>query len=183
MRIKRIISYCKTRLPWIYLWHLFIFIGLFVFCRIALRPMLETSPPAFICDLQNTMVGIEAKLIYSIMSFFNLSKSLSLAMITFTNDNAIVVLWGCSGIRPLVTTFIIFLFVPGPWRQRLWFIPLTLVVMGLLVLLHLLILSLFTALNPGLYNFAHQWITKIMVWGTLFLMWLFWEEIIRRNKI
>ena len=176
MQIHRIISLAKAKIPWIYLWHLAVFIALFVICRIVLRPVLETNPTRLICDLQNVMVGVEAKLIFSIMGIFNLSKSISFATITFTNEHAIEVLWGCSGLRPLVTTFIIFLFVPGPCRKRIWYIPGTLVVMSLLVLLHLFILSLFIALKPELYHFAHEWITKLMVYGTMFFMWLFWEE-------
>jgi exosortase/archaeosortase family protein len=182
MQIEELISYCKTRLPWTYFWHLSIFIGLFVISRMVLLPMLETSPSPYICRMQDALVGLEAKLIYSTMNIFGLSKSLSGATVTFANDYSLQVLWGCSGIRPLVTTFIIFLFVPGPSGQRFWFIPMALVVMCILVLLHLMILSLFIAQRPGLYDFAHEWITKSMVYGTLFVMWLFWEEIIRRKN-
>jgi exosortase/archaeosortase family protein len=182
MRIEELISYCKTRLPWTYFWHLSIFIGLFVVSRMVLLPMLETSPAPFISRMQDALVGLEAKLIYATLNLFGLSKSISIATVTFTNDHALQVLWGCSGIRPLVTTLIIFLFVPGPLNKKLWFIPMALIVMCILVILHLLILSLFIAQKPGLYNFAHEWITKSMVYGTLFIMWLFWEEIIRRKN-
>jgi len=182
MRIEEFFTYCKTLLPWGYFWHLSIFIGLFIISRMVLLPVLETSPVAFICGMQDALVGMEAKLIYSAMNIFGLSQSLDVSTVTFTNGHAIKVLWGCSGIRPLVTVFIIFLFVPGPGRQKLWFIPMALVVMSVLVILHLLILSLFIAQKPDLYDFAHEWITKSMIYGTIFLMWLFWEEIIRRKN-
>ena len=119
------------------------------------------------------------------------------------------IVWGCVGIKLLLMfSFIIILYF-GPIKKKLWFIPVSLIVLNIINIIRLTIICFvtkepfpewFIGVNEW-YNdrtwvnntetfslfykdwfnlFHHDIFTWIYYDGILFLMWLFWEE--RFNK-
>ena len=154
-----------------------LFIGIFIFTHFLFLDLFDKGKYPVIVDVQNTLVNFESKMIYKTLDFFGYSKSVYKATITYTNQASLAVLWGCSGLRTFAQVFFIFLFLPGQWKIKLWFIPSAICVTCFLVAIHLLSLSFILALKPDFFDFAHKYLTKIIIFGGMFFMWVYWEKL------
>ena len=177
LQIRQFIAKNRNQLPWRSLWHFTLFIGIFILTRFIFLDLFEKGKYPMIVDIQNALVNFEAKMIYTVMKIFKFVNTVSDATITFSNSKTFQVMWGCSGLRPFAQVFIIFLFLPGRWKIKLWFIPSALGVTCFLVAIHLLSLSFIFALKPDFFDFAHKYLTKIVVFGGMFFMWVYWEHL------
>jgi len=181
LQIQKIVDKYKSQIPWRALWHFTLFIGIFIITRFIFLELFETGKYQGIVEIQNALVQFEAKFIYNTLDLFGLSKSLANATMTFANNYSLRIFWGCSGLRTFAQVFIIFLLLPGQWKQKLWFIPSAIVVTSMMVALHLLILSFIIALHPGFFDFAHKYLTKILIYGAMFIMWILWEKLTKKH--
>lgn len=129
------------------------------------------------------------------------------SLLYFTNETSMKfsVIWECTGIRQVVMfAFLIGLYF-GPWKKKLWFIPLTLLILHVINLLRIVAVILiakddfptwFISFNEWYngvrwddsletyYEFYEDWFqffhADIFRWlyynGVIFLLWLWWEE-------
>jgi exosortase/archaeosortase family protein len=128
------------------------------------------------------LTHLEAKITYGFISIFGLTKKVDGVLVYFTSGMIMRVEPGCSGFGEMFKALIIFIFYPGPWKKKLWFLPSTVLFIFFAALIHLALLGLVLALDPPLYEFAHSWITRIIFYGMFFLMWIAWEERIRGKQ-
>jgi len=177
VQIQQFIVKYRNQLPWRSLWHFTLFIGMFILTRFILLDLFEKGKYPVIVEIQNSLVYFEAKMIYKSVELFGYARSVSNATITFTNNQSMKVLWGCSGLRTFAQVFFIFLLLPGQWKIKLWFIPSAIGITSILVAIHLLSLSFIMALKPGFFDFAHHNLTKILIFGGMFFMWVYWEKL------
>lgn len=80
----------------------------------------------------------------------------------------------CNGLElfALFTGFV--LAYPGPWKRKLWFIPLGLVVIHFLNVIRVVALSLIDYHAPEYLEFNHTYTFTIFVYGCVFLLWMLW---------
>ncbi|MBK5723124.1 archaeosortase/exosortase family protein [Dysgonomonas sp. Marseille-P4677] len=127
----------------------------------------------------------------------------------FENSIYIDIIWGCTGLKQFFMFTFIMLFYFGPAKKKLWFIPLSLFILLLINILRLAIIILivkdpfpewFIPINEWYNNctwentkecyfkFYEDWFNvfhrDIFVWiyydGVIFVLWLIWEEKIRK---
>lgn len=80
----------------------------------------------------------------------------------------------CDGI-PLFAVFAIFIIAfPGPWRQKLWFIPLGILLIHLLNAVRVAALCIVVTISYDWLNFNHDYTFYIVVYGAVFLLWVLW---------
>ena len=182
MGVRIFLSIYKTIVSKQIIWHFFIFIGIFILTRFIFLDLYEKGKYPYINQLQNAIVQYEAVVISKTLSIVQLSKSVSGTEITFSNNHTLEIFWGCSGLRTLTQVFYIFLILPGPWIKKVWYIPVALFITAITVYIHLLVLSLIIALHPDYFDFAHKYLTKIIVFGAMFLMWVYWEHLIKNKN-
>jgi exosortase/archaeosortase family protein len=127
----------------------------------------------------------------------------------YTGSIPIEIVWGCTGLKQLfMFTFILACYY-GPLKKKLWYIPLSLVILAFINILRLSIIFLiikdpfpewFISFNEWhndriwentrecYYQFYNDWynlfhkdiFTLIYYDGVIFILWLFWEEKIRK---
>lgn len=115
------------------------------------------------------------------------------------------IIWGCTGLKQLIMFVFIMIFYFGPIKKKLWFIPLSLIILAGINILRLAIISVivkdpfpewFIGINEW-YNdrtwvntaechkqFYIDWFNvfhrDVFTWlyydGVILLMWLLWEE-------
>ena len=80
----------------------------------------------------------------------------------------------CNGI-PLFAVFtIVISCFPGPWKTKLWYIPIGILFIHLINIIRLAILSIIVFYSPDSLDFNHTYTFQILVYGLMFLLWIRW---------
>ena len=134
----------------------------------------------FGCDISAPFVWMSehiASVVYLFLQWFGYDvERIGDTIVRFANGNGARIVWSCTGIKQSYIFFCIILFSRGPWKHKLWFIPL-----GILVCYVVNIISI-TGLNMVIYNhrewfdFLHEHLFKYLFYAILFLLWMWWEE-------
>lgn len=130
-------------------------------------------------------------------------------IIQFKNSIPIEIVWGCTGLKQVFMFAFIIAFYYGPTRKKLWYIPLSLIILIIVNILRLTIIFLiirnpfpewFITINEWYNNrtwtntkenyilFYKDWFNvfhrDIFTWlyydGIIFILWLIWEEKINK---
>jgi len=116
-------------------------------------------PSAWIVD---NILGIETKSIERILYF--------------SNGSSVEVNGTCSGLKQFYQWTILMVLFPGPWKKKLWFIPMGIVVIHIVNVLRLVILDVIMNWDPQVWYFSHDWILRPFFYVVIFAMWMVWEE-------
>ncbi len=127
----------------------------------------------------------------------------------FSGSLPIEIVWGCTGMKQLFLFTFILIFYFGPWKKKLWYIPLCMLILVFINILRLSTIFFiirepfpewFITVNEWYnghtwyntrevyYQFYRDWynlfhrdvFTYIYYDGVIFILWLIWEEKIRR---
>jgi exosortase/archaeosortase family protein len=63
---------------------------------------------------------------------------------------------------------------PANWKEKLWFIPLGLLIIYISNLFRIVLLVLIKIHFPGSLNFNHKYTFTVLVYGIIFLLWMIW---------
>ncbi len=102
--------------------------------------------------------------------------------ICFYNGHRICVVWGCTPIKQSFIFFCIMAVTPGPWRKKLWYIPLGLVLVYLFNILRITIISMVVEEHPEYFELMHEKIMKYVFYAFIFMIWVYWEEKINKKS-
>lgn len=96
--------------------------------------------------------------------------------IHFSNGKALVVAESCSGLKQFFQVGVLFLVYPGTWIHKLWYIPLSFIVIHLTNILRVVALSLWMAYDIPFWDFAHDWLMRPSYYVVIFALWYFWNN-------
>ncbi|MBE0646700.1 MAG: exosortase/archaeosortase family protein [Bacteroidales bacterium] len=80
----------------------------------------------------------------------------------------------CSGLKQFFQIAILFILFPGPWKHKLWYIPVSILIIHGVNILRIVILSVILVHQPESWNFAHDWILRPFFYVIIFTEWLVW---------
>lgn len=129
----------------------------------------------------------------------------------FTGSIPIEIVWGCTGVKQLFMFSFILICYYGPWKKKLWYIPMCLFLLVFINILRLSIIFIiirepfpewFIGVNEwynghtwyntrdSYYQFYRDWynlfhrdiLTFIYYDGVIFILWLIWEEKFRKSS-
>ena len=101
----------------------------------------------------------------------------------FSNGGKIWINFGCSGLKLMFQVTVLFLLFPGPWKHKLWYIPLGWLLMHLANLFRIVSLSVIVLWKPEYWDFSHDWILRPFFYLIIFGMWVIWVEKFRNGKL
>lgn len=93
-----------------------------------------------------------------------------------SNNTSMLILNGCSGLKEMAMYLFIMLLFPGPWKAKLWFIPLSLMIIFAIVILRVVALFMLLDYHPAYYLLFHNFLLNYIFFGIFFLLWLFWVK-------
>lgn len=102
--------------------------------------------------------------------------------IYFSNNGYINVNGSCSGLKQFYQWIFLMILFPGPWKKKLWFIPLGLLIIHFTNILRIVILSIILMNWPDYWTISHDWILRPFFYVVIFGMWVVWEEKFRLKK-
>ena len=80
----------------------------------------------------------------------------------------------CNGLT-LFAIFIVFMLAfPGPWKKKLWFIPIGMLLIHLMNAIRVAALAVIVKENPEALDFNHTYVFTTLVYGFIFLLWYIW---------
>jgi exosortase/archaeosortase family protein len=83
---------------------------------------------------------------------------------------------GCTSLKQWMHWLFIMLLFPGPWKHKLWYIPLGLVFIQFINVFRVVGLALLIIPWPQHFHFFHDYIFKTIFYFGIFMMWVLWVE-------
>ncbi len=80
----------------------------------------------------------------------------------------------CDGIVLFALFSIFMIFYPGPWKQKLWFLPFGLITIHLINVLRIMALCIIVTYDYAYLDFNHSYTFTILVYGYMFILWVWW---------
>ena len=102
-------------------------------------------------------------------------------LIFITGKSLIQLQPGCTGLYPMIRLTFILIFYPLLWRKKAVLWPISMAILLFAATLHFVLLIPITYHASEWFNFAHNWLTRIIFYGFYFLCWLMWEKAM--NKV
>ena len=124
----------------------------------------------------NFMVYHITDTVSSILHFFGSNVLRRNNTLSCENGHSIRIIWGCSGIKQAYIFFCIIAFTRGPWKKKLWYIPVGLFVVYLFNILRIAIIVALVKNHFEWFHFLHEYFFKYLFYGVIFFMWVFWDE-------
>lgn len=146
-------------------------------------------------------------LVHDVLNYYDFQRSG--VYLYFENSLRVDIIWGCTGLKQYIMFSFILLFYFGPVKKKLWYLPMSILILAIINILRLAIICIiikdpfpawFIPVNEWYNNrvwentqevywqfytdWFHVFHKDIFTWvyydGVIFLLWLIWEE--RVNK-
>lgn len=89
---------------------------------------------------------------------------------------------GCTSLKQWMHWIFLMLLFPGPWKHKLWYIPLGLIIIEWVNVIRIVGLALLLKPWPLQFDFLHDYIFKTFFYFMIFLMWVIWVEVFVLKK-
>jgi len=103
-------------------------------------------------------------------------------ILSYPNGNSVIIIWACTGLKQAYIYICILAFARGPWLKKLWYIPLSLLVIYAFNIFRIAFIVACIENHSDWFEFLHLYFFKYIFYGIIFLMWVFWEEKIARKE-
>jgi exosortase family protein XrtF len=80
----------------------------------------------------------------------------------------------CNGLKVFGLFSIFIIAFQGKWTNKIWFIPLGILILHLANAIRIAILTIISAQNPALLDFNHNITFQVIVYGIVFILWYLW---------
>lgn len=130
-------------------------------------------------NLERFEIKLSNFIIYHILTIHSESDG---AIIKIPNGRSIELVTGCTGLKQIIQLSIILIFIPGPGKKKIWYIPLSAIILFLAAIIHFLILTVTLYKAPDFFTFFHDHVSRWFFFLVFFLVWVYWEEKIRKLK-
>jgi len=131
----------------------------------------------------NAMAAHVARATNHILAYFNYDLELhQYNVLKYTNGVAVRIVWSCTGLKQAYIFCCLIAFYKGNLKQKLWFIPLGLLVVYITNIVRISAIVALIRDNPQWFDLLHEYIFKYLFYLVLFGMWVLWEEKIKIKK-
>ena len=127
----------------------------------------------------NLMADHVAKVTTRMLEIMGYSISLSADnVVRHDNNVAVHVVWACTGLKQAYIFVCIIAFYRGTLKNKLWFIPLGLLVVYLFNIFRIVAITALIKENPEWFYILHEHVFKYLFYVIIFGMWILWEEVV-----
>jgi len=117
-----------------------------------------------------------------ISHILNIDFTLNGYTFNFGNNTYISINSGCSGFKQFYQFIGLMIFYPGPWRKKLWFIPMGVIIIHLTNLFRVIGLSVVLQHIPEHWKWLHDWAFRPFFYVVMFSLWVWWIEKLAKKK-
>lgn len=118
-----------------------------------------------------------AEAVAAVLHFFGSDVILAKEnVLYYENGHAIRIVWSCTAIKQAYMFVCIIAFTHGPWKKKLWYIPLGIIAIYLMNLFRLTVITGSAENHFEWFHFLHEYLFKYLFYGFIFLLWIIWDE-------
>jgi len=99
------------------------------------------------------------------------------------NGHAVQIIWACTGLKQAYIYCCIIGFNRGPWKAKLWYIPLGLFAVYVFNIFRIAFIAACIENHPNWFEFLHLYALKYLFYVMIFFLWVMWEEKIANKTI
>ncbi|MCD6178426.1 MAG: archaeosortase/exosortase family protein [Bacteroidales bacterium] len=100
------------------------------------------------------------------------------------NQGYIGINHGCSGLKQILQISLLLLIFPGPWKHKLWYIPMGMIIIHLTNLFRIIGLAEVLVYLPDYWKFSHDNLFRPFFYVVIFTLWVIWvEKFMKKQKI
>lgn len=88
----------------------------------------------------------------------------------------------CASLKQWLHWLFLMLLFPGPWKHKLWYIPVGLVIVEWTNVVRICGVILMQIPWPNSFHLAHDYIFKVFFYFIIFLMWVIWVECFKNKQ-
>jgi len=92
------------------------------------------------------------------------------------NNGVVYVNSSCSGLKQFYQWVFLILLFPGPWKHKLWFIPMGLIIIHIVNIFRIVGMTYVTINMSQHWDYIHDWIMRPFFYIVMFLLWVWWNE-------
>lgn len=118
-----------------------------------------------------------------ISGFIDIVRVDEIMYMHFPNKAIMYVNNSCSGLKQILQFVLLMLIFPGPWKKKLWFIPLGVLIIHLTNLVRMVGLAVVMDRRPYEWHFYHDYIFRFLFYVVIFFLWVWWVERIARKNM
>lgn len=123
------------------------------------------------------MVFLQAE--WLVTGLFRIPAQVVGQIIYMPEGGGVAVDGSCSGLKQMLQFALLILPLPGPWRHKLWFIPLGILVIHAVNVGRVFGLCLVMLWDPPSFSLFHDLIFRPLFYMVIFGLWLWWTERLR----
>jgi len=83
---------------------------------------------------------------------------------------------GCTSLKQWMHWIFLMLLFPGPWKHKLWYIPVGIIVLHFVNVFRIFGLALTLIPWPGQFDFFHDYAFRPFFYFMILVMWIIWVE-------
>lgn len=99
----------------------------------------------------------------------------------WANEGYIAINYGCSGLKQMIQFALLMAIFPGPWRHKLWYIPLGVFIVHLTNLFRIIGLAVVLVSVPDYWKFSHDYLFRPFFYVVIFSLWVYWVEKLKKK--
>ncbi|MBC8435934.1 MAG: hypothetical protein H8D88_00060 [Bacteroidetes bacterium] len=162
---------------------LWIFI-LFIFCYQLLWDKYEVdlnTIPLFlkISDFIGNLLLVTTPAVLNLL--FNIEIVRSGFSIILPNEFSINYFFYLSGIKQMCLVILLFILIPGPWKQKLWYVPITVIGIFITVFVQFLVLTFHCLVHPEHLHLIQDLLVGPIFYFVILVMWMVWVLVIAKT--
>jgi exosortase family protein XrtF len=89
-------------------------------------------------------------------------------------SNGVWIGGGCNGITLMFLFAIFVIAYPGNFKNKLWYLPLGIILVNIINIIRIVGLSLMSLYAPNYLDFNHTYTFTFIVYSIVFALWMFW---------
>lgn len=86
-----------------------------------------------------------------------------------------------SGIKQMSLVILLFVIAPGPWKKKIWFIPLTLLIIQLTVFSRFFLLNLYCLIQPEQLHLVKDFLFIPLFYFEILVLWMAWVLLVAKT--
>lgn len=99
-------------------------------------------------------------------------------LMRFEGGGGLLIDESCSAVKWFAHFIVMMLLFPGPWKHKLWFIPIGIIVTHVVNIIRIAGLAVVLMNNHTAFDFYHDYVFRPFFYLVLFLLWVIWVEYI-----
>ncbi len=124
----------------------------------------------------NFMATHVANVTAHILKWLGYQFTLTNNTIIYSSNVGVHIVWACSGLKQAYIFTCIIGFYRGSLRNKVWFIPIGLLVVYIVNVIRITAIAALIKDHPDWFYHLHEHLFKYLFYAIIFGMWVIWEE-------